>query len=572
MLLLLLSAPLMALGNHDREEFWVGLAITHQVEAQNLVIEDHPEEERVMRIAARIVDTTPRHWPYTFAIIRAPTANAFALPGGFIFITDKLLELKLTDDELGFLIGHEVAHIQNHHFRRLQKEQTKVNIANALATIGAAILASKSGANGDRQRLRRQGAAGTRAGATELNPTQQGRLPPQLAPILAGNIFGTLHLLHSRRDFEYEADLSGARLAMNAGFELEGGMGMLKKLFMTNYRSQRYEEWTTHPLTQSRMVALKNRADPDWLRPPRPESSLPELISNIAHGALDLYEASALWTMPRSIPREGQRAMRRTLLERASRFSPREDVERRHLRLELRDHVRPKLKTSPFLLAPYGLAHKKMERLKELGEPIDSHAFAKSHAQAHQSLTAHLKSIENVTPGLGKLDFMIHNFPDHSSVEGWKWERWKRERDLETKLNTIEEWSDNVERLSQAKEHLQNWWKREDLTPYTYLKLARVLSRDAESKKMESILEDWENLEELMKAQHGFPQHPLLPLLIQKRSQLVDHHYRAGRLAMTSNSPQKAVQHFRQVVLFDPGTPQEEEATQLIERLNTIGP
>ncbi len=53
--------------------------------------------------------------PFTFFLIDMPVPNAFALPGGHIFVTTGMLDLGLTDDMLANLLGHEVAHIMSEH-------------------------------------------------------------------------------------------------------------------------------------------------------------------------------------------------------------------------------------------------------------------------------------------------------------------------------------------------------------------------------------------------------------------------------------------------------------------------
>ena len=264
----------------DQKDFKLGMFIAAQVEKQYRLLDDHPDHERVMRIAARIIDAAGSGTFYSFQIIEAPVANAFALPGGFVFITDKLLEQNLTDGELAFLIGHEISHVQNRHFERIQKERAKVSFLNVLTTIGAVLIASSSNRSGDRERLINQGAANPKAGPPELNNTSGIRYHPHLVPILAGNIFGTLYLLHSQRDFEYEADLTGAEIALRAGYTLEDGMGMLKKLFYTNYRNASMEQWTTHPLTQARIMALKSKVDPNGNKNPKTKGILNITVEN----------------------------------------------------------------------------------------------------------------------------------------------------------------------------------------------------------------------------------------------------------------------------------------------------
>ncbi|MBZ5582421.1 MAG: M48 family metallopeptidase, partial [Acidobacteriia bacterium] len=67
------------------------------------------------RLAAAVKD--PRR-EFHFTVVDAPTANAFALPGGFLFITGRLIDLCGRDEhELAFFLGHEMAHVLRGHAR-----------------------------------------------------------------------------------------------------------------------------------------------------------------------------------------------------------------------------------------------------------------------------------------------------------------------------------------------------------------------------------------------------------------------------------------------------------------------
>jgi predicted Zn-dependent protease len=67
---------------------------------------------------------------YNFEVIKGNQPNAFALPGGFIFITRSLVELCERDrDELAFILGHEMAHVIRGHAIRRILSNSAVNVA-----------------------------------------------------------------------------------------------------------------------------------------------------------------------------------------------------------------------------------------------------------------------------------------------------------------------------------------------------------------------------------------------------------------------------------------------------------
>ena len=104
-------------------------------------IDKGPEVTKLVRdigsqLAGRLKNKTRR---FTFAVIADGEPNAFALPGGFIFITRSLLELCDYDrDEIGFVLGHEMAHvIRGHAMERIISDSAVQTIARATPVRGA---------------------------------------------------------------------------------------------------------------------------------------------------------------------------------------------------------------------------------------------------------------------------------------------------------------------------------------------------------------------------------------------------------------------------------------------------
>lgn len=555
----------------DESDFKLGLFIAAQVEKQYRVLEDHPDKDRVMKIASRIIDAAGSGTFYTFQIVEAPVANAFALPGGFVFITDKLLEQKLSDGELAFLLGHEISHVQNRHFERIQKERAKVSFMNALTTIGAVLLASNANnRSDDRDRLINQGAASP-AGPPDIKRPTSVQLPPHLVPILAGNIFGTLYLLHSQRDFEYEADLSGARIALGAGYSLEEGMGMLKKLFYTNYRNASMEQWTTHPLTQARIFAIKSKVDPSWQKEFKSDQYLNQYRKEKAQLLLDIYQNVKEWKTPRGLPKDEEQwdKVRSILLRRARHWSLDEETQRRALRLELKNHIKPKVSQQPFLRADYGMYLKKAEELKNLGGVFDED-IKEIQEKSQLCLETHLSKIETSTPGYQMLKFLVKNYPDHEKAKDWEWNMWLLERDVEAKMSLAKKLWQVESHREQMQIELEKLSKLNKDNPWVYRRACDIMSVEVDPKQLEEAVDECEDLKVLLRYQHEFPKDEHLEMINKKRSQLLALRYRAGRLAALSGQPRKAVAAFNDVLLYDTGSELEEEARDEIYRLNTL--
>ena len=109
----------------DRE-IALGESISKQVEKQFNVIRDPKILEQVDRVSARLVAVTDRkELSYRFTVVEPKEGedepNAFALPGGPIYVTNSLFKLVHSDDELAAVLGHEMGHVvAKHTVKQLQ--------------------------------------------------------------------------------------------------------------------------------------------------------------------------------------------------------------------------------------------------------------------------------------------------------------------------------------------------------------------------------------------------------------------------------------------------------------------
>jgi len=106
------------------KEINIGRGIAEGIEKNpDIVLDPDPlMAERLRKIGERIAAVSDRkEVNYTFRVIDKDETNAFALPGGYIFIFRGLIEKTDTDDELASVIAHEVAHVvARHSVKRLQ--------------------------------------------------------------------------------------------------------------------------------------------------------------------------------------------------------------------------------------------------------------------------------------------------------------------------------------------------------------------------------------------------------------------------------------------------------------------
>jgi predicted Zn-dependent protease len=98
-------------------EHEVGLDLAREVRHQ-VEIDRQPQAEKILnetsrRLTACVVNQSRK---FNFEAVKGPEPNAFALPGGFIFVTNSLLELcQFKDDEVAFILAHEMGHVIRGH-------------------------------------------------------------------------------------------------------------------------------------------------------------------------------------------------------------------------------------------------------------------------------------------------------------------------------------------------------------------------------------------------------------------------------------------------------------------------
>jgi len=142
-------------------------------------------------VGGRLVQAVKnRQWPFHFLTVRSVQINAFALPGGFIFLTRPLLELCRYDrDEVAFVLGHEMAHVVHRHAIDRAMANTVIS-----ATVGRYLPGGKFM-----------------------------RMP-------LGGIVSTLLSQGYSQDQELDADRLGVRLAVAAGFDGWAAARLLERL------------------------------------------------------------------------------------------------------------------------------------------------------------------------------------------------------------------------------------------------------------------------------------------------------------------------------------------------------
>ena len=180
------------------QEIQIGRQSVPEVErALPLLPADHPMSKYIASLGQKLAASAPGYkFPYTFKVVREKSVNAFALPGGPIYVHTGLIELA-TESELAGVMGHEISHVVMRHSTRQASRQMKAQLP--LAILGGVLGATVGGAVGS---LAQMGMS-----------------------ITAGSVF-----MKYSRDAEIEADMVGAQIMYDAGYDPQAVVSFFNKM------------------------------------------------------------------------------------------------------------------------------------------------------------------------------------------------------------------------------------------------------------------------------------------------------------------------------------------------------
>ncbi len=183
---------------------------------------------------AKQVGSTP--YQFQFFVVDESVPNAFAMPGGYIFIYRGIIELMTSEGELAGILGHELAHIQQRHIHRRLEENKLINVAS-IAGMLAGILLGMAGGGGGAGKAGQAVAMGSMAGAA------------------------TYALQYSREN-EREADQVGLRYLLAAGYKPQDMVTIMERMNQDKWRvsSKVPSYMLTHPGLTERVQYLKDLA------------------------------------------------------------------------------------------------------------------------------------------------------------------------------------------------------------------------------------------------------------------------------------------------------------------------
>ncbi len=160
--------------------------------------------------------------PWEFHVVDSSVVNAFALPGGQVFVSRGLLEQLHSEAELAGVLGHEIGHVTAQHIGQQMSQQ----LALVLATTAVGVIAEQQ----DEKWLQVLG-VGTQVG-------------------------GAVYLLKFSRDQELEADALGMRYMVRLGYDPAAQRDVLKMLGELDHGDQPPEILSTHPTSRTRVAQV----------------------------------------------------------------------------------------------------------------------------------------------------------------------------------------------------------------------------------------------------------------------------------------------------------------------------
>lgn len=207
------------------EEWQLGQQLSQDIGRQLRMNNDSAVNDYIRSMGQRIVAQTPdpfNRLPWNFHVVDDPAINAFAIPGGHVYVNTGLIAAAENASQLAGVMAHEISHVTARHTTEAISRQYGISILAGLVL---------------------------------------GQNPNQLAEIAAQILAGGAMARFSRED-EREADELGIRAMFQAGYDPRGMAAMFRMLLAQSKSNPgRLEQFfSTHPTTEDRIRDSDRRA------------------------------------------------------------------------------------------------------------------------------------------------------------------------------------------------------------------------------------------------------------------------------------------------------------------------
>ncbi len=209
------------------DEKKLGKEFYERLRKKNIFVDNPRVSDYTTSLGQRLVEQGKDKSPFdfTFTIIKNSGINAFATPGGYVYVYSGLIGITENESQLAGVLAHEIAHVKARHVAKTIEKSQKIGIATLAAVLAGAFL----GGGGEATAAV---ASFSLATATSLN-------------------------LKYSREYEEEADRMGMSYLLNAGYEGKGMFNFLKIMRQYEFYSNSVPSYfLTHPGTSDRISYL----------------------------------------------------------------------------------------------------------------------------------------------------------------------------------------------------------------------------------------------------------------------------------------------------------------------------
>jgi len=211
----------------EGSEIEIGKNTDQQLRSKYRISTDQQLNQRINAIGQRLAAQSERkNLKYTFTVINDELVNAFAAPGGYIYITTGILQRLKNDDEIASVLAHEIGHVVNKHSLKAIQRQM-------MAQFGLQIMGAMLGDGGI-------------SGALLVK---------------ASEISASLLLLKNSRVNELESDAEGVEIMRLAGYNPRAMIDVQRMLLGVSGGKNPPAIISTHPPSQERIDAIQRKID-----------------------------------------------------------------------------------------------------------------------------------------------------------------------------------------------------------------------------------------------------------------------------------------------------------------------
>jgi predicted Zn-dependent protease len=209
-----------------QDDIELGRQASQQVEREMPLLGDREVDDYLNRLGKRLAQHAPGHdYPYQFKAVNAPEINAFALPGGFLYVNRGTIEAAETEAELAGVMAHEIAHVALRHGTN---QYTKAQFAQlGLGALGGLL-----------------GGGGAAAAATALG----------------AQLGATFLFMKFSRTAERQADVLGTQMLYDAGYDPQA-MADFFDIIAAKGGGRPPEFFSTHPNPENRQERIEEETE-----------------------------------------------------------------------------------------------------------------------------------------------------------------------------------------------------------------------------------------------------------------------------------------------------------------------